>query len=246
MATTKPTIVFVPGAWSSPAGFDVVRRLLESQGVPTAAVAHPSTGVEPPSQTLSDDVANLRASLEHETGQGREVILVAHSYGGFVASDAAEGYGLAQRKAVNRKGGIIAILYIAAFLGNKGMTITDLAGGSLPPFMQLDGLYCRMIGEADVLFNGLDPQDQETRVSELVHTASAVFRSPISYEPWHTVPCYYLICEGDNAVPPSAQEAIVQTAGKMKTYRCDSSHCPFLSVPEKVVEVLESMIQEQC
>ncbi|KAE8333383.1 Alpha/beta hydrolase fold-1 [Aspergillus sergii] len=246
MVAAKPTIIFIPGAWNSPAGFDVVRQLLESKGFPTAAVAHPSAGAEPPNQTLSDDVANLRATLVHETGQGKDIVLVAHSYGGFVASDAAEGYGLIQRKAENKKGGIVAILYIAAFIGNKGMTITDLAGGDLPPFMHLDGSYCRLIGGAEILYNDLSPEDQEIRVSELVHTSSSVFGSPISYEPWHTIPCSYLICERDNALPLSAQEAIVNLAGKLKTFHCDSSHCPFLSMPERVVEVLESMSKEQC
>ncbi|KAH8743090.1 hypothetical protein F5883DRAFT_441364 [Diaporthe sp. PMI_573] len=138
MPTEQPTILFVPGAWHFPAGFDAVRELLKPFGYPTEAVAHPSVGAEPPNKTLKDDTANTRAEIEKLAEAGKKVVLVAHSYGGIVGSSAVEGLGFEQRKAVGKEGGVINFVYLTAFALPKGTGPRHVLGDAvLPDFMLL-------------------------------------------------------------------------------------------------------------
>lgn len=135
MPTEQPTILFVPGAWHFPAGFDAVRELLKPLGYPTEAVAHPSIGAEPPNKTLEDDTANTRAAIEKLAEAGKKVVLVTHSYGGIVGSSAVEDLGFEQRKAVGKEGGVINFVYMAAFALPKGAGPRDVLGDAVLPWM---------------------------------------------------------------------------------------------------------------
>lgn len=67
-----------------------------------------------------------------------------------------------------------------------------------------------------------------------------MFSDPVTYEPWNEVPCLYLLCENDHAIPLPVQEMLAATLGDERTeFRCTASHSPFLSMPPKVVEAIE-------
>ena len=96
-AETLSTIVFAPGAWHLPSCFDIVRADLESRGWSTEGVTYPSVGAEPPNKGLADDTAAVRLVLERLVDQGKQIILVGHSYGGLAGGMASEGLGYMQR-----------------------------------------------------------------------------------------------------------------------------------------------------
>lgn len=135
MSTEKPTILFVPGAWHFPAGYDAVRELLKPLSYPTEAVALPSIGAEPPNKALSDDMAYTRAAIEKVVEAGKKVVLVTHSYGGVVGSCAVEDLGFAQRKSAGKEGGVINFVYMSAFALPKGASLLDALGGNPLPWM---------------------------------------------------------------------------------------------------------------
>lgn len=119
-SSAKPTILFVPGAWHLPVGFDVVRGQLQAIGYPTEAVAHPSVGEEPPKSNLLDDSANLRAAIEKLANEGKQVVVITHSYGGVVGSCAVENLGFSQRKAAGKKGGVIQYVKLSSDVSFPG------------------------------------------------------------------------------------------------------------------------------
>lgn len=133
--TEKPTILFVPGAWHFPAGFDVVREQLKALGYPSEAVALPSIGAIPPAKDLSDDAAHLRVSIEKLANHGKKIVLVTHSYGGVVGSCAVEGLGFGERKSAGVEGGVIQLVYLSAFALPKGTSLLDALGGKPLPWM---------------------------------------------------------------------------------------------------------------
>jgi pimeloyl-ACP methyl ester carboxylesterase len=135
---SKPTIVFAPGAWHTPDCFDVVREQLHQRGWETEAVAYPSVGAEPPIKGLADDTAALRATLQKLADNGKEIVLIVHSYGGLVGQNAVEGLGFKQRQAAGKQGGVINLVYMAAFVVPKGATIKELLGGQFLPWMRFD------------------------------------------------------------------------------------------------------------
>lgn len=133
----KPTFVFSLGAWVVPSVFDATRSHLESLGFSTACPAHPSIGAEPPSMTLEDDVQSLRGVLTAYVDEGRDVIVVAHSYGGVVASSAVEGLTKTARTA-DESSGVTKVIYLAAFALDKGQSLLGILGGNYLPWMKVE------------------------------------------------------------------------------------------------------------
>lgn len=85
------TVVLVPGAWHLPTCFDQLRQELRALGIDSMAVANPSVEDCQPPKNLTHDVASLHALLARLADEGKRITLVAHSYGGIVASGAARG-----------------------------------------------------------------------------------------------------------------------------------------------------------
>lgn len=135
----KPTIVFSIGAWLLPPAFSIIQDKLAERGILSEAPAHPSIGAEPPNKTLYDDVASFKAALTQLVEeQGKDVVVVGHSYGGVVASCAVEGLAKDARKAAGKEGGVIRVVYMAAFALDKGQSLLDMLGGQPLPWMEID------------------------------------------------------------------------------------------------------------
>ncbi len=113
----------------------------------------------------------------------------------------------------------------------------------------MQGDYCRADEAAEICYNDLSPQDQEKWSSKTVHTSRAVFEDRVAHEPWHDLPCMYLFCEEDKAIPLPVQESMASLLGEYSQFRCQASHSPFLSMPDKVAEACElatKIGQEKC
>ncbi|KAL2860652.1 Alpha/beta hydrolase fold-1 [Aspergillus pseudodeflectus] len=242
---SKPTVVFSIGAWLKPDTFDVIRAKLTERGIPSEAPAHPSIGAEPPNKTLADDVASLRSVLTRLIEkEGKDIVLVGHSYGGVVASSAAEGFAKADRKAAGQEGGVALVVYMAAFALDKGQSLLDMLGGQYLPWMEVEGDYVRCNAGAEAAFHDLAPEEQLEQQSGLVHTSRAVFSGASTFEPWHQIPSAYILCEEDRALPIQFQEMLSAKLGTELLYRVKSSHSPFLSMPDRLAEVLEELVSK--
>ncbi|KAF7136670.1 hypothetical protein CNMCM5793_005948 [Aspergillus hiratsukae] len=239
MSSDKPTIFFIPGAWHLPDGFDDVRTSLAIRGFPSESVALPSIGAEPPSKGLADDTIFVQNEIERLSNQGKQIVVVAHSYGGMVGAGALKGMGYAERQKTGKQGGVLMLVYMAAFVARSGTSLLDMIGGKWLPWNQLDGNYVRAADAPQIFYHDLPVQEQEKWTSKLVHTSRAAFEDPVSHEPWHDLPCMYIFCEEDRAIPLSAQESMAGLLGDHSQFRCKSSHSPFLSMPDKVAEACE-------
>ncbi|KAK7536868.1 Alpha/beta hydrolase fold-1 [Phyllosticta citribraziliensis] len=241
---SKPVIVLAPGAWHTPDCFDIVRDQLHARGWTTDAVAYPSVGGEPPNKSLPDDAAAVRAKLETLADQGQDIVLVVHSYGGLVGANAVEGLGYEQRKRAGKKGGVIMFVYLSAFVTPKGKSIKDMLGGQFLPWMKFNGDYCTPDTPEQIFYHDVEPAQQAAAISKLKHTSAAVFSSPVTYEPWHDMPTFFLYCDADAALPLPVQDQFVSLLGAgATTFHSKGSHSPFLSVPEEVVEGLELAVK---
>ncbi|CAI7625443.1 unnamed protein product [Penicillium glandicola] len=238
----KPTFVFSLGAWLTPIVFDALRDRLNTLGYPSKCPAHPSIGAEPPSLTLEDDVASMRRVLTTLADEGKDIVLVAHSYGGVVASAASEGVVKHVRAEIGKPGGIVKVVYLAAFALDKGQSLLGVLGGDYLPWMKIEGDYVHADGTGG--WQDLTLEEQEKWNHTTMHISRAVFSGAATYEPWHDVPCSYIICEQDQALPPPIQELFAsKMGGPDTTYRLPSSHSPFLSMPDRLVGVLGEIVK---
>ena len=131
-----PIYVFVPGAFHTPDAFDGIRALLSKRGHDSEAVSLPSVGAaEPTKSGLHADIAHTNGFLRALADQGRQIVVVAHSYSGMVGAGAVEGLGYAQRSKTGRPGGVIMVVWVAAFVTPKGKMIIDMLGGNWRPWM---------------------------------------------------------------------------------------------------------------
>jgi pimeloyl-ACP methyl ester carboxylesterase len=93
----------------------------------------PSVGADPP-RSLHDDARHIRAELELLIEHGEEIVVVMHSYGGMVGTQAAAGLGLADRARKGRRGGVMRLFYACAFMLPAGFDLDGSLGG-LPPWI---------------------------------------------------------------------------------------------------------------
>ncbi|CZS94156.1 related to signal peptide protein [Rhynchosporium agropyri] len=240
MSTEQPTIFFVPGAWHGPEGFSAVRELLKPLGYPTESIAHPSIGAEPPNKTLGDDAAHTRAAIEKLVDAGKKVVVVLHSYGGVVGSCAVEDLGFKERKAAGKEGGVVNLVYMCAFALPKGVSLLDALGGNPLPWMKFKGDYVTPDSPEEVFYHDMSPSEQQKWIARLKHTSAAVFAGKSTYQPWDHMPCTYIFCEDDKAIPLTVQQGMAGSMGAgVSTFSIKASHSPFLSTPQKVVEGIE-------
>jgi pimeloyl-ACP methyl ester carboxylesterase len=138
MLSTKPTILFVHGSWHTPKHFQRVRDLFQEHGYTTSCPLLPSAGSLPP-VGLMEDAECIRSELEQLINvESKDVIVIAHSYGGMVASQAIDkDFGKKEREANGRSGGMVRIIYVCAFIVLKGDSLGSALGGGPPPDTKL-------------------------------------------------------------------------------------------------------------
>jgi alpha-beta hydrolase superfamily lysophospholipase len=126
--TPKPTLVFCPGAWHTPSCFAPTTDLLSAAGYQISLVSLQSVGSElrgeDPQQNWDADIAAIRATVIPHLDRGEDVVLVVHSYGGLIGSEAAKGLDRKSRDQ-DGQGAIIAMAYLAS-------VVLDIGGAVLP------------------------------------------------------------------------------------------------------------------
>jgi pimeloyl-ACP methyl ester carboxylesterase len=237
----KPTVVLVHGAWSDSSSWGGVVRRLQDDGYPVDTAAVPLRG-------LATDAAYLADYLKTISGP---IILVGHSYGGSVITNAA------------RSGGNVkALVYVAAFAPDSGESaaaltarfpgshITDDPAAPVPtalnavPFSQPDGttgidLYLRA-GKYHDLF--LDNSISDSKVAELASeqrpiTAQAL-NEPSGAPAWKTIPSWYLIARNDHAIPAAAERFMAERA-HAHTAEVNAPHAVAVTAPGAVTRLVE-------
>lgn len=139
MSSSKPTLVFVPGAFHTPNHFTPLAELLQASSYPSVTVSLPSIGAQAATGTLTDDIKAIRAVLEKLVEEeGKDVVLAAHSYGGVPACQTVSGLEKSKRANGGKKGGVVHVLFIAALLVEEGTALVDALGGGLPPWAEAE------------------------------------------------------------------------------------------------------------
>ena len=135
MATAKPTIVFIPGAWHTPAHYEDLLSLLEKAGYETKAIQLPSVGSDSPNeQSVVGDAQAIREQLLLPLlDAGRDILLVMHSYGGCPGGAAAKNL---SKSARTTSGGIVGLVFIAALLAAENSSLlSSLPGCKFDPWV---------------------------------------------------------------------------------------------------------------
>ncbi|KAJ0116753.1 hypothetical protein J7T55_009903 [Diaporthe amygdali] len=253
-STTKPAIIIVHGAWSLPSpSYEPLKQQLEGLGY-ECYLPHLRTsgaGDDVRGQTWEADVKVILDTAQPLFDRGREVVIVAHSYGGIPGGAATAGNGVAERAAQGKPGGFKQIIYVAAFaIPAAGMDLLATFGGQWPPWADFAPAYSKnhaikLKEEAkQVLFSDVQasPEAQAKYWDGVVTHSQDAFEKPVTFSAADiTIPKSYLVCTQDQCVPGPLQEQLAESLG-FKAERIDAGHFPFLSQPDKCLEILKTMI----
>jgi pimeloyl-ACP methyl ester carboxylesterase len=219
-----PAIVLVHGGFVDGSGWEGVYTILKKDG-------YDVTVVQNSTMSLSDDVAATKWALAERSGP---VILVGHSYGGVVITEAGNDPKVA------------GLVYIAAFAPDKGESVASLIanpapGAPVPPilppqdgFLMLDKAKFAASFAADV------PEEKaEFMANSQVPWGAQALDGTISEPAWRTKPSWYLIASDDKMIPPAAQHFMSERAGA-EVVEVKGSHAVYVSKPGAVAELIKS------
>lgn len=145
MASTKPIILLVHGAWHLPSLYDPLKVELEKLGYEWLCPQLPSIGADVRGVTWEADVQCVRDLVIPLFDQGREVVTIGHSYGGIPASVSTAGLSVAERAARGEKGGFKCIIFLASFAGTtRGMDLLKGRGGVWQDWVEAGEPYTKV------------------------------------------------------------------------------------------------------
>ncbi|PVH77842.1 alpha/beta-hydrolase [Cadophora sp. DSE1049] len=243
MSSSKPTIVIAPGAWQLAIGFSRFASQLRNAGYDTEIVSYPSVGgTGSPLPGLAEDVAATREVLSKLLEERKEVLLLCHSYGGVVGSCAVEGFSTVETEKEGKSGGVKLVVYMSAFMIPKGKSLLDMLGGQPLPWMNAQGEKTTAVASMmqDIAFNDMSADQAAIGMEHMSHSSTSVFATPSTFEPWaNGIPCAYIFCTDDNALPfPIQQQMAGQLGAEPVTWSLKAGHCPFMSIPDQLLEVV--------
>ncbi|WP_345379777.1 alpha/beta hydrolase [Pseudonocardia yuanmonensis] len=227
------TYVLVHGAFVGGWYWDDLRPRLEKAGHAVEVVPQlPSSGPDPAALgDLADDAEVVRRHVAAATEEhGEPVVLVGHSYGGMVITELADHPDVAHS------------VYITAMWPARGASAFDMLS-TLPPLPWIvpgDDGTLRTVDDIEMLHAWVCADVPIERAAPLLRRTrpqSAASVAMPSSAPEQAHPATYVICENDVSVPLTAQEAMAASADHVE--RLPSSHAPMLSMPDRLVDVLD-------
>jgi pimeloyl-ACP methyl ester carboxylesterase len=224
-ATDSPSgirnVVLVHGAFADGSGWEDVAKILRKDGYTVAVVQHPET-------SFAEDVKFTEAVIDRQSGP---VVLVGHSYGGSVITEAGN----------DPK--VSALVYIAAFAPDAGESAATIEQ-ALPPATKGikptgDGYFFMDPAAFAADFAADVPAAKAAFMAESQVLISAdSFTSPIKSPAWKSKPTWYMVATADRSINPE-QERMMAKRANAKTVEVDSSHVAYISHPREAARLIE-------
>jgi pimeloyl-ACP methyl ester carboxylesterase len=225
--TTLAAIALVHGGFVDGSGWEEVYRILKKDGYRVSIVQNPTT-------SLADDVAATKRVIAEQKGP---VILVGHSYGGAVITEAGN------------DPSVTGLVYITAFAPDRGESVAALIkdpppGTPVPPilppqegFLALDKAKFAASFAADVA-----PEKADFMANSQVPWGVAALGGAVTEPAWRSKPSWYLVATDDRMIPPAAQRAMSKRAGS-SVVEVKGSHAIYVSQPQAVAEFIKKAAQ---
>jgi pimeloyl-ACP methyl ester carboxylesterase len=218
---SRPVLLLVHGAWLGAWSWEKVQPELTTRGWEVETVDLPSVA-DPggPRFGLHDDAAVVRNRIKKI---GRPVVVIAHSYGGAVASEGAAGLANVRH-----------IVYVCAFQLDVGESLTDLCG--TPAWWNVDGDTMTPHNAREILFTDVPQEESDRAIARMKPFSYVAVTETLTAAAWHSVPSTYIVCEKDTKADV-AQDVMAARATNVR--RLSSDHMPLLSMPLSLTNLIE-------
>jgi len=220
-------IVLVHGGFVDGSGWEGVYNILKKDGYTVSIVQNPTV-------SLADDVAFTKRAID---AQAKPVVLVGHSYGGVVITEAGN----------NPK--VAGLVYIAAFAPDKGESVGSLIkdpppGAPVPPILPpQDGfLFLDQNKFSESFAADVQKDKADFMARSQVPWGLDALNGAVTEPAWRIKPSWYLVASDDKMIPPPAQRQMSKRAGST-VVEVKSSHAVYVSRPEAVAALIEKAAQ---
>jgi len=229
----SPTVVLVHGAFADASGFRGTIQLLEAAGHQVVAVPNPL-------RSLSGDAESVRRRVAAIEGP---VVLVGHSYGGAVITQAAD-----------TLENVTALVYLAAFGLDVGESCLSVQAGYPPAMLATEGrpspydapgapggpdLYIDRASFHEVFCADSSAEDAAVMAATQRPISAAALGEPASAAAWKRLPSWFLLPDQDNAIPPAAMEFMARRMGATVECVAGGSHTSFIVQPQVTAGLIE-------
>ena len=220
-ATAKPTIILVHGGWADGSSWGKVITILKNAG-------HRVIAVQLPLHNSADDIATVKRAIELAGGP---VLLVGHSYGGFVITNAG-----------SNNPNVTGLVYVAAFAPDEGQSLgTFVTPAMLPPGILIADSAGLTYINPD-MFHDAFAQDVNMTEADIMAIAQKPFNQSIFGEPsgppaWKQLRTWYQVSDSDHMIPPDTQCMFAQRMNAT-TISIDTSHSSYVAHPDEIAQLI--------
>src|SRR5919108_458350 len=219
--STNTTIILVHGGWADGSSWGKVITILKNAG-------HRVIAVQLPLHNSADDIATVKRAIELAGGP---VLLVGHSYGGFVITNAAY-----------NNPNVTGLVYVAAFASDEGESLgTFVTPAMLPPGILIADSAGLTYLNPD-MFRAAFAQDVNTAEADILAIAQKPFNQSIFTEPsgppaWKQLKTWYQVSDSDHMIPPDTQRMFAQRMNAT-TISIDTSHASYVAHPDEIAQLI--------
>lgn len=266
-------IVLVPGSFCPPDFYTLVTQRLTKDGYKAVTEcrllsACPQDDQPTPLAKLEDDVRHIREVLQKHLSEGKDVVMMMNSYGGFPGTEALQGLpsraSLTKDASADSNGAIIGLIYLSSFLPLPGDSLRSVMGDYLfEPLKSGDpGNYMYLPAEGGPgIFNewtvegSARDEDVKKWFGRMITHTSDSFDGKITYDMWaddsFKAKVVYVVGELDLVVPPALADSMIEKvegkagSGKVEVTRVkDGGHVMHVTRPDDIVQVVESLLRD--
>ena len=233
----KTSIILVPGQWHTEFHIQPCLAPLKAAGYKVIPSPLLCVGIQETRSTFADEVANISSAIVSEVNQGQEVCVVAHSASGLPACEAVNKYLTTNAD----KKHLVRLVLVASFLDHARTRNISFAQGWLT--VDLDAGTSIALNAEEVFYNDMPVEQSRPFVEGLKTAMLWQDLAGTSNDEWKTVRKAFILCLQDNAVAPDIQRLEIAENG-FEEFEMDAGHCPFVSMPEKFVTVLDQILRQ--
>ena len=237
---SQPLIVLIHGAWHGAWCWAALQSELDSRGIASIAIDLPGHGTSTlPFGDLYGDAQHVADVVARFS---RPVVLVGHSYGGAVITEAAHRIEHAGQTRVAH------LVYLAAFCPDAGESVMDLARHESGGPVDLGDAMIPVAGglsvldptkAAPALYGDCDARSVAATLTRLCPQPLATMVQPVTDAAWRRIPGTYVVCTRDRSVHPGNQEYMAARCANI--VRLETDHSPFLSKTKETADVIASV-----
>ncbi|CAF3501262.1 unnamed protein product [Fusarium graminearum] len=236
------TVVIIPGSFAKPTLYERLVQSLARDGIQSEIVDLPSVGRKEGKApaTLSDDVDEIASVVEKILDEDKEVILLAHSYGGVPATQSLETLSQKARQSQGKKSGVTKIVYLAA--------VALPVGGSVLALLTAQDYLIIEASSPFVHSEVKSPPEEALKLArELPQHSTASYRDQLTYAGYQDAEVHYIICEQDKLVVPEYQFGMLEilkgmTNGNVGVHKIQSGHAPHINHPDNLTKIIRQIV----